>query len=142
MLIFSFSLTYITLGGDSLILCKSLIFNHLQKFGLVAKILGDSGIIFTGKKRSPGKSLQSKAGPTAPEKARNPADSNTHDSIECSTVSPKSIGVIGNSQVPAKGAPRSRLRTRTRPPCSTIPTAISIFPPKSLNIFFLRCREF
>lgn len=100
MLIFLFSLTYITLGGDSLTLLNLLIFNHLQKFGPVEMILGDSGNIFTGKKRQSGNCSQSKAGPSAPEKARNPADSNTHDSMECSTVSPKSMGVIGNSHVP------------------------------------------
>ena len=100
MLIFLFSLTYITLGGDSLTLLNLLIFNHLQKFGPVEMILGVSGNIFTGKKRQSGKFSQPKAGPSAPEKARNPADSNTHDSMECSTVSPKSMGVIGNSHVP------------------------------------------
>lgn len=100
MLIFLFSLTYITLGGDSLILLNLLIFNHLQKFGPVEMILGVSGNIFTGKKRQSGNCSQPKAGPSPPEKALNPADSNTHDSIECSTVSPKSMGVIGNSHVP------------------------------------------
>lgn len=100
MLIFLFSLTYITLGGDSLILLNLLIFNHLQKFGPVEMILGVSGNIFTGKKRQSGNCSQPKAGPSPPEKALNPADSNTHDSMECSTVSPKSMGVIGNSHVP------------------------------------------
>lgn len=135
-LIFSFCLTYITLSGDIFILRKSFIFNHLQTFGPVVASLGDSGSIFTGKKRHPGNDLQSKAGPGSPEWARKPADSNTHDSIECSTVSPKSIGVIGNSHVPPYGDPGNRLRTRTRSPYSTIPTATSIPPPRKPKLFF------
>ena len=100
MLIFSFCLTYITLGKDSFSLRKSFIFNHLQRFGPVAAIFEDSGTIFTGKNRHPGNDSQSKAGPGSPERARKPADSNTQDSIECSTVLPKLMGVIGNSHVP------------------------------------------